>query len=200
MPKKNSIINNTPPQEKILIEDEGRITQAVQPELTKPKRQISDAQREHLNNIRSKALEKKAQMKEETLKAKLAQTLEKKELVKKYDEYAEKEKAIPKPQEKKDPIKTTRGGTPKEKKIVYKLAESSASDSSDDDEEEVVYVKKVKNKKEHKKQVYHKPEHRETLDSTLYKSSQELLHKRAIEERVRANLVKWNNAMMPQEY
>ena len=199
MPKKNSIINNTPPQEKILIEDEE--TQAPQPELTKPKRQISDAQREHLNNIRSKALEKKAQMKEETLKAKLAQTLEKKELVKKYDEYAEKEKAIPKSQEKKEPIETARGQrAPKEKKIVYKLAESSASDSSDDDEEEVVYVKKVKNKKEHKKQVYHKPEHRETLDSTLYKSSQELLHKRAIEERVRANLVKWNNAMMPQEY
>ncbi len=38
------------------------------PELIKPKRQISDAQREHLNNIRSKALKKKAEMKEETLK------------------------------------------------------------------------------------------------------------------------------------
>ena len=191
MPKKNSIINNTPPQEKILIEDEEPQTQ---PELTKPKRQISDAQREHLNNIRSKALEKKAQMKEETLKAKLAQTLEKKELVKKYDEYAEKEKEIPKPPEKKEAPK------PKEKKIVYKLAESSSSDSSDNEEEEVVYVKKVKNKKEHKKQIYHAPENDNSLDSTLYKSSQEMLHKRAIEERVRANLVKWNNAMMPQEY
>ena len=191
MPKKNSIINNTPPQEKILIEDAEPQTQ---PELTKPKRQISDAQREHLNNIRSKALEKKAQMKEETLKAKLAQTLEKKELVKKYDEYAEKEKATPKPPEKKETQK------PKEKKIVYKLAESSSSESSDNDEEEVVYVKKIKNKKENKKQIYNKQENVETLDSTLYKSSQEMLHKRAIEERVRANLVKWNNAMMPQEY
>ena len=193
MPKKNSIINNTPPQEKILIEDAEPQTQ---PELTKPKRQISDAQREHLNNIRSKALEKKAQMKEETLKAKLAQTLEKKELVKKYDEYTqEKEKEIPKPPEKKETQK------PKEKKIVYKLAESSSSDSSDNEEEEVVYVKKVKNKKEHKKQIYNnKQENIDTLDSTLYKSSQEMLHKRAIEERVRANLIKWNNAMMPQEY
>ena len=203
MPKKNSIINNTPPQEKILIEDEET---PQQPELTKPKRQISDAQREHLNNIRSKALEKKAQMKEETLKAKLAQTLEKKELVKKYDEYAEKEKETPKPPEKKEVVK------PKEKKIVYKLAESSSSESSDNDEEEVVYVKKIKNKKENKKQIYHNkqennqphsgdmPYGRDTLDSTLYKSSQEMLHKRAIEERVRANLVKWNNAMMPQEY
>ena len=183
MPKKNSIINNTPPQEKMLIEDEEPQTQQ---ELTKPKRQISDAQREHLNNIRSKALEKKAQMKEETLKAKLAQTLEKKELVKKYDEYAEKEKEAPKPPEKKE---------------VVKLAESSSSDSSDE-EEEVVYVKKIKNKKENKKQIYNnnKQENTETLDSTLYKSSQEMLHKRAIEERVRANLVRWNNAMMPQEY
>ena len=194
MPKKNSIINNTPPQEKILIEDEEPQTQ---PELTKPKRQISDAQREHLNNIRSKALEKKAQMKEETLKAKLAQTLEKKELVKKYDEYAEKEKEAPKPPEKKE---TPTPKPKKEKTIVYKLAESSSSESSDNDEEEVVYVKKIKNKKENKKQVYQKPENNETLDSTLYKSSQEMLHKRAIEERVRANLVKWNNAMMPQEY
>ena len=141
MPKKNSIINNTPPQEKILIEDEEPQTQ---PELTKPKRQISDAQREHLNNIRSKALEKKAQMKEETLKAKLAKTLEKKELVKKYDEYSEKEKE--KPPEK---IETQPPKQKKEKPIVYKLAESSSSSSdssSDDEEEKVVYVKKVKNK------------------------------------------------------
>ena len=44
------------------------------------------------------------------------------------------------------------------------------------------------------------PYGRDTLDSTLYKSSQEMLHERAIEERVRVNLIKWNNAMMPQEY
>ena len=194
MPKKNSIINNTPSQEKILMEDEEPQTQ---PELTKPKRQISDAQREHLNNIRSKALEKKAQMKEETLKAKLAKTFEKTELVKKYDEYVEKEKETPKPPEKKETPKLK-----KEKTIVYKLAESSSSSdsSSDDEEEKVVYVKKLKKKNKNKNQIYHKPEYNETLDSTLYKSSQEMLHKRAIEERVRANLIKWNNAMMPQEY
>ena len=194
MPKQNSIINSNPEQEKILIEDE--IPQ--EEEFIKPKRQISDAQREHLNNIRSKALEKKAQMKEETLKAKLAKTYEKKELVKKYDDYIEKEKEkekeIPQPAEKKGDIKPK-----KEKTIVYKLAETSSSDSSSDDEEEekVVYVKKYKNK--NKQKVYSEPK-RETLDSTLYKSSQEMLHSRAIEERVRSNLVKWNNAMMPQEY
>ena len=170
-------------------------TQPQQPELTKPKRQISDAQREHLNNIRAKALEKKAEMKEETLKAKLAKTIEKKELVKKYDEHTQEKVEV-----KKDIVKPK-----KEKKIVYKLAESSSSSSSDDEDEKVVYVKKIKDK--NKKQVYHKQEnndreyrHNDSLDSTLYKSSQEILHKRAIEERVRANLIRWNNAMMPQEY
>ena len=184
MPKKNSIINNTPPQEKILIEDEEPQTQ---PELTKPKRQISDAQREHLNKIRSLAMLKKAEMKQDTLKAKLAKTIEKKELVKKYDDYT---------QEKEQEIKKEIVKPKKEKKIVYKLADSS--DSSDDDDEKVVYVKKIKDKS--KKQIYHKQENNETLVSTLYKSSQEILHKRAIEERVKANLIRWNNAMMPQEY
>ncbi len=37
-------------------------------------------------------MQKKAEMKQETLKAKQAKTIEKKELVQKYDEYAEKEK------------------------------------------------------------------------------------------------------------
>ena len=81
MPKKNSIINNTIPDEKILIEDE--IPEVETPQIiAKPKRQISDAQREHLNNIRAKALQKKSEMKEETLKAKLAKTIEKKNLLK----------------------------------------------------------------------------------------------------------------------
>ena len=195
MPKENSL---DIPQEKILMEDEApEETQPVQPPLTKTKRRISDAQREHLNNIRAKALEKKAEMKEETLKAKLAKTIEKKELVKKYDEYTQEKEN--KKEEVKKPNKEK-----KEMKIVYKLADSSSS-SSDDEDEKVVYVKKIKDKS--KKQIYHKQENNdreyrqnESLDSTLYKSSQDMLHKRAIEERVRANLVRWNHAMMPQEY
>ena len=193
MPKKNSI---DIPQDKILIAEEELTPEETLPQVvTKPKRQISDAQREHLNNIRAKALEKKAEMKEETLKAKLAKTIEKKELVKKYDEYTQEK-------EKEQEIQKEVTRAPKkEKKIVYKLADSSSS-SSDDEDEKVVYVKKIKDKS--KKQIYHKQEnndrHNDSLDSTLYKSSQEILHKRAIEERVRANLIKWNNAMMPQEY
>jgi len=127
MPKKNTL---DIPQEKILREDEE--PEEIPPPqaiITKPKKQISDAQREHLNKIRAKALEKKAEMKEETLKAKLAKTIEKKELVKKYDEYAEKEKEIPTP---KPPEKIETPKSKKEKKIVYKLAESSSSSSNID--------------------------------------------------------------------
>ena len=196
MPKKNTL---DIPQEKILREDEE--PEEIPPPqaiITKPKKQISDAQREHLNKIRAKALEKKAEMKEETLKAKLAKTIEKKELVKKYDEYTQEK-------EKEQEIqKEVKRAPKKEKKIVYKLADSSSS-SSDDEDEKVVYVKKINDKS--KKQIYHKQENNtkeyrqnDSLDSTLYKSSQEILHKRAIEERVKANLIRWNNAMMPQEY
>jgi mannitol-specific phosphotransferase system IIBC component len=185
MPKKLDI-----PQENELTPEE---IHEIPPPQAKPKRQISDAQREHLNNIRAKALQKKAEMKEETLKAKLAKTIEKKELVKKYDEY---EHSHSRAQASEEEVKKEVVKPKKEKKIVYKLADSSSSSSSE--EEEVVYVKKIKDK--NKKQIHYKKEDENTLDSTLYKSSQEILHKRAIEERVKANLIRWNNAMMPQEY
>ena len=129
MPKKNSIINNAIPDEKILIADE--IPEVETPQIiAKPKRQISDAQREHLNNIRSKALQKKAEMKEETLKAKLAKTIEKKELVKKYDDYILNKPVIQK--ENIKPIEKEK----KEKKIIYKYASSSSSSSDEDNESE----------------------------------------------------------------
>ena len=133
-------------------------------------------------------------MKEETLKAKLAKTIEeKKELVKKYDDYI-----LNKPPIQKENIEKEK----KEKKIIYKYASSSSSSSSDEDNEseKIVYVKKCKKRNNKNKEIkYNKPEVN-TLDSTLYKSSQEILHSRAIEERVKANLIRWNNAMMPQEY
>ena len=40
----------------------------------------------------------------------------------------------------------------------------------------------------------------ESLERTLYKSSQETLYNRAIEERIRANLSCYYSAMMPREY
>jgi hypothetical protein len=146
MPKKLDI-----PQENELTPEE--IT-PPQETLTKPKRtlafasagkrQISDAQREHLNNIRIKAMQKKAEMKEETLKAKLAKTIEKKELVKKYDEHTHSRAQASEHTQEKEEVKKDVVKPKKEKKIVYKLAESSSSSSSDDEDEKVVYVKKIK--------------------------------------------------------
>ena len=70
---------------------------------------------------------------------------------------------------------------PKQKKIIYKEI------SDDEDEEEIVYIKKPKSKQE-------------TYDRTLYKSATEQLHMRAVEERIRNNLIKWRNALEPVEY
>ena len=53
----------------------------------KPKRQITDAQREHLNKIRELAMQKKKELKEITLKSKLAKTVPKQELAAQYDNY-----------------------------------------------------------------------------------------------------------------
>ena len=60
------------------------------PKTVKPKRQIRDAQREHLNKIRELAMKKKAELKQITLKSKLAKTVPKQDLAKQYDEYVER--------------------------------------------------------------------------------------------------------------
>jgi hypothetical protein len=190
MPKKNSL---DIPQANILMEDEEpeQIQEEIPPPqaiLIKPKRQVSDAQREHLNKIRAKALEKKAEMKEDALKAKLAKTIEKKELAKKYDDYTQ-ENEKEKEQEIKKKLNQQRK---KRKKYINELIHHHLH----------LMMKSClcKENKRYKKQLYHKKESEDSLDSTLYISSQEILHKRAKEERVEANLIRWNNAMMPQEY
>ena len=53
----------------------------------KQKREITEAQREHLNKIRTLAMAKKAELKEITLKSKLAKTVPKQELAEQYDNY-----------------------------------------------------------------------------------------------------------------
>ncbi len=55
--------------------------------------------------------------------------------------------------------------------------------------EEALYVKKTKPKPQ-----------QESLEKALYKSSQETLYSRAIEERIRANLAGMYGAMIPREY
>ena len=142
-------------------------------------------QKEHLSQIRQKAMEKKREMKEITLKAKLMKLEPKIELAKQYDEYVSNRIIQPQPEPEQEEIIEVQKPKPKpkpKKKIIYQEVEE------EEEEEEIVYVKK------------NKPKPQESLNSTLYKSSQETLFNRAIEERIRANLTGFYSAMLPREY
>jgi hypothetical protein len=141
-------------------------------------------------------MEKKREMKEITLKAKLMKLEPKIELAKKYDEYISNRITQPPPttiperppalelqrelNQKKEIIEIEKPKPKPKKKIIYKEVE-------EEEEEEIVYVKKNKPKPE-------------SLDKTLYKSSQETLYNRIIEERIRANLAGFHGALLPREY
>ena len=146
-----------------------------------------EKQKNHLETIRKKAMEKKRELKEITLKAKLMKLEPKLELAKQYDEYVNQKNKQPEPEPKvlyvQKPVKE------KKKKIIYKEVEE---EEEEEEEEEIVYVKTTKPKP--------KPKPKETLDQTLYKSSTEQLHLRAVEERIRHNLTGWHSALMPREY
>jgi hypothetical protein len=156
-----------------------------QPEETTQKKYIRnyteegrEKQKNHLNNIRQKAMEKKRELKEITLKAKLMKLEPKIELAKQYDDYVNNKPQIPEPEQI---VYIPKPAKQKQKKIIYKEVEE------EEEEEEVVYIKKNKPKQE-------------TLDRTLYKSSTEQLHMRAVEERIKHNLTSCYSALMPREY
>ena len=149
-----------------------------------------EKQKVHLDNIRQKAMEKKRELKEITLKAKLMKLEPKLELAKQYDEYINQriqpqapQEPEPEPEPEQHIVYVQKPVKEKKKKIIYKEVEEE-----EEEEEEIVYVKK------------NKPKPKETLDQTLYKSSTEQLHVRAIEERIRQNLTGWYGALMPREY
>jgi hypothetical protein len=137
-----------------------------------------EKQKLHLENIRQKAMEKKRELKEITLKAKLMKLEPKIELAKQYDEYVNNKNQY---QQQEEPVYITKPIKQKQKKIIYKEVED------EEEEEEIVYIKKNKPKPE-------------SLDRTLYKSSTEQLHLRAVEERIRHNLTSCYSALMPREY
>ena len=142
-----------------------------------------EKQKNHLNNNRQKAMEKKRELKEITLKAKLMKLEPKIELAKQYDEYVNSKPQIPEPEpEPEQIVYVPKPAKQKQKKIIYKEVEE------EEEEEEVVYIKK------------NKPKPQESLDRTLYKSSTEQLHLRAVEERIKNNLAGWHGALMPREY
>lgn len=162
----------------------------------KTKRQITEAQREHLNKIRQLALEKKRQMKETTLKAKLAKTVEKEDLAKKYDEYVSKKIVQP------DPPKIQ---PQKPKKVVKKIYESE----SEEEVEEIIVKKKKPVKKIKKKIIYESSESeseeeqvvvkkkpsKKPLQNLVYDNTKQELHNRIMEERVRSSIMGYANAL-----
>jgi len=212
MPKKPTIPNGTHPDfekyyiEKRMAEEEEKYKNELQLKdqqqqevnentEAQPKKYIRnftdegrEKQKVHLENIRKKAMEKKRELKEITLKSKLMKLEPKKELAKQYDEYINQRIQQPQPQPQPQPeqqiVYIQKPVKEKKKKIIYKEVE----EEEEEEEEEIVYVKKPK------------PKPKETLDQTLYKSSTEQLHVRAIEERIRHNLTGWHSALMPREY
>jgi hypothetical protein len=168
---------------KIIDDDSATQAPASEPKPVKPKRQISDAQREHLNKIRELAMKKKAELKEITLKSKLAKTVPKQDLAKQYDEYVEnkvKEKTKKEEVKKEVEVEETeeevivKKPKPKPKKKIVYVSES--------DSEEEVIVKKSKPKP--------KP-----LEHLVYNNTKDQLYNRMIEERVRNSIMGYGNAL-----
>jgi Ulp1 family protease len=164
-------------------------TPVVEPiTVPKAKREITEAQRDHLNKIRELAMKKKAELKEITLKSKLAKTVPKQELAKKYDEYiaqkavqAVKPKPAPKPEpeEESEEEETIIVKKPK-KKIKKKIIFESESD----DEEAVVV---------HKKKPTQAP--KPPLENLVYQSNKDQLYQRMVEERIKHAMVGYGNSL-----
>jgi hypothetical protein len=167
--------------------------------VTKPKRQITEAQREHLNNIRKLALEKKRQLKEITLKSKLAKTVEKEDLAKKYDDYVAKKQQPPKPELKPQKPK---------KKVKRYISESETEESEESEVEEIIVKKKKKPvKKVVKKKIVYESEteseseeevvvrKKKPLNKLLYDNTKQDLHNHILEERIRHSINGYGNAL-----
>ncbi len=155
--------------------------------VVKPKREITDAQREHLNKIRLLAMAKKAELKEITLKSKLAKTVPKQELAKQYDEYiAQKAVAKQPPRPKKD-IEPESEEEEEEtiivKKPKKKIKKKIIFESESEDEEAVVVHKK-------------KPQPpKQPLENLVYQSNKDQLYQRMVEERIRHAMIGYGNSL-----
>ena len=100
-----------------------------QPEETAQKKYIRnyteegrEKQKNHLNNIRQKAMEKKRELKEITLKAKMMKLEPKIELAKQYDQYVNNKHQIPEPEpEQEQIVYIPKQIKQKQKKIIFIL-------------------------------------------------------------------------------
>jgi hypothetical protein len=149
----------------------------------KPKREITEAQREHLNKIRELAMKKKAELKEITLKSKLAKTVPKQDLGKQYDEYvAQKAVQAVKPQPRLDPEpeESDEEETVIIKKPKKKIKKKIIFESESDDEEAVVVHKKKPPK---------------PLEKLVYENTKDQLYQRIIEERVKNSIIGYSHSL-----
>ena len=143
----------------------------------KPKREITEAQREHLNKIRLLAMAKKTELKEITLKSKLAKTVPKQELAKQYDEYIA-QKAVKAATKQPEPESESEEETIIVKKPKKKIKKKIIFESESDDEETVVVHKK-------------KP----PLEKLVYENTKDQLYQRMIEERVRNSIIGYSHSL-----
>ena len=159
--------------------------------VVEPKREITDAQREHLNKICLLAMAKKAELKEITLKSKLAKTVPKQELAKQYDEYiAQKAVTTHKPAVTNQPKPNNQPESEEEeeetiivKKPKKKIKKKIIFESESEDEEAVVVHKK-------------KPQPpKQPLENLVYQSNKDQLYQRMVEERIRHAMVGYGNSL-----
>ena len=189
----------------------------------KPKKPISEAQLQHLSNIREKALIKKREMKVITEKAnkvkeyetlKAAKQLQKVELAKHYDQMVkeseppkvEEPKPEPKPEPKVEPKSEPKPEpkvepkaeppTKSKKKIIKKVIyqEASSSDSDGADEVEIVSEKEQSKLRQQSASPQPKPEPPTSYTNLIYESSIDRLKSRMMDERAK-HLV---NSLIPQ--
>ena len=183
MPRKINLEVETPVVEPITVpsSSEKRMLGRAVPFVPKAKREITDAQRDHLNKIRTLALAKKAELKEITLKSKLAKTVPKQELAKQYDEYVA-QKAVqavkPKPAPKPEPEEESEEETIIVKKPKKKIKKKIIFESESDDDEAIVVHKK-------------KP----PLEKLVYESNKDQLYQRMIEERVKNAVIGYSRSL-----
>jgi hypothetical protein len=186
-----------PEEDEEVYEPEHLPVKDYKTEPVKPKRQISDAQREHLNKIRELAMKKKAELKEITLKSKLAKTVPKQDLAKQYDEYIEnkiKQQSKKKEVKEVEPSGSKKSSTfeEEEEEVIVKKPKSKpkkkivyVSESESEEEEKVVVVKKKTKAKSQS----------QPLEHLVYNSNRDQLYNRMIEERVKNSIIGYGNAL-----
>ena len=160
--------------------------------VVKPKRVMSISQKEHLDKIRLLAMAKKAELKEITLKSKLAKTVPKQELAKQYDEYiAQKAVTTQKTRPTAAPQPNNQPESEEEeeetiivKKPKKKIKKKIIFESESEDEEAVVVHKKKE-----------KPQPKQPLENLVYQSNKDQLYQRMVEERIRHAMIGYGNSL-----